>query len=326
MKVKFTQFFDISSSSEKFTKFTVTAGGEYVKARCTPQFMCYKYYKLGPVKVKLVPASTLPVDPTGLSYATGETTVDPRDMFNPGLVRITNGENVGDIGDMNSYYATLLDPRWYKFQLQQGFSRYAKPLVYNIGEISQDGNPFNGFISDVANNDPQEAVTMYARVGNTWPTKVTAEAQRDFVSKHAPIQTGRIKLGWLPTTTVLFNNPVNNEFRDKAFSIVPEIDLLTFILPKAFKTKFYYRVFIESTVYFKEPVAVNPVYSMENLMMPGDSSATKQPVVIQPLDMPRWSVGPTYDPGISTYVHAPALGYDINKGRTDLGGADDDVS
>lgn len=326
MKVKFTQFFDISSSSEKFTKFTVTAGGEYVKARCVPQFMCYKYYKLGPVSVKLVPASTLPVDPTGLSYEAGETTVDPRDMFNPGLVRITNGENVGQIGDMNSYYATLLDPRWFKFQLQQGFSRYAKPLVYNIGEISQDGNPFNGFIASVANNDPQEAVTMYARVGNSWPTSVTTEAQRDFVSKHAPIQTGRIKLGWLPTTTVLFNNPVNNEFRDKAFSIVPEIDLLTFILPKAFKTKFYYRVFIESTVYFKEPVAVNPVYSTEYLMMPGASSATKQPVVIQPLDMPSWSVGPTYDPGIGTYVLAPALGYDINKGRTDLGGADDDVS
>lgn len=325
MKVKFTQFFDISSSSEKFTKFTVTAGGEYVKARCTPQFMCYKYYKLGPVSVKLVPASTLPVDPTGLSYATGENTVDPRDMFNPGLVRITNGENVGQIGDMNSYYATLLDPRWFKFQLQQGFSRYARPLVYNIGEISQDNNPFNGFIA-ASTTDPQDAVTMYARVGNSWPTSVTSEAQRDFVSKHAPIQTGRIKLGWMPTTTVLFNNPTNNEFRDKAFTIVPEIDLLTFILPKAFKTKFYYRVFIESTVYFKEPVAVNPVYSTTSLTMPGASSASNQPVVYQPLDMPRWSVGPIYSPSSGNSVIAPELGYDINKGRTDLGGADDDVS
>lgn len=327
MKVKFTQFFDVSSSSENFTKFTVTAGGEYVKARCTPQFMCYKYYKLGPVSVKLVPASTLPVDPTGLSYATGETTVDPRDMFNPGLVRITNGENVGQIGDMNSYYATLLDPRWYKFQLQQGFSRYAKPLVYNIGEISQDSNPFNGLVGAVPNNDPQEAVNLHGRVGHSYSSSsATAEAQRDFISKHAPIQTGRIKLGWMPTTTVLFNNPNNNEQRDRAFTIVPEIDLLTFILPKAFKTKFYYRVFIESTVYFKEPVAVNPVYALNKITMPGASSATDQPVVYQPLDMPMWSVGPTYEPASAHAVLAPELGYDIDKGRTDLGGSDDDVS
>lgn len=325
MKVKFTQFFDISSNSTKFTKFTVTAGGEYVKARCVPQFMCYKYYKLGPVKVKLVPASTLPVDPTGLSYEAGETTVDPRDMFNPGLVRITNGENVGEIGDMDSYYATLLDTRWFKFQLQQGFSRTAKPLVYNIGEISQDGNPFQGFITG-SNSDPQVAVPIAGRVGKSWPNDITNAEQRDFVSQHMPIQTGRIRLGWMPTTTVLFNNPVQNELRDKAFSIVPEIDLITFILPQAYKTKFYYRVFIESTVYFKEPVAVNPVYATKSLTMPGASSASDKPVVYQPIDMPRWSVGPTYTPGSGNYVIAPQLGYDVLPGQSDLGGADDDLS
>ena len=32
---------------------------------------------------------------------------------------------------------------------------------------------------------------------------------------------------------------------------------MTFVLPQAYKTKFYYRVYITETVYFKEPVALN---------------------------------------------------------------------
>ena len=263
MKVKFTQFFDISSDSTKFTKFTVTAGGDYVKMRCAPQFVCYKYFKLGPVSIKLVPASTLPVDPTGLSYETGETTVDPRDMFNPGLVRITNGEPVGDFNasDMNQYYATLLDPRWYKFQLQQGFSRYAKPLVYNIGEIAQEPFPFAGVhVNNSSGTVPdyyyQQGDASFASGGGSVDTA-------RYIDTHSPLQTGRVKLGWMPTDAVMkmANASVNgvNTFSPNACAYVPEIDLITFILPKAFKTKFFYRVFIESTVYFKEPVAVNPI-------------------------------------------------------------------
>ncbi len=262
MKVKFTQFFDVASSADNFQVFTIKAGGEIVKQRCLPQFVAFNKYKLGSVSVKMVPASTLPVDPTGLSYETGETTVDPRDMFNPGLVRITNGEPVATIGDMNNYYSTLLDPRWFKFQLQQGFSRYAKPLVYNIGEIAQDSSPFFGDVNDTVNKNTYLGhVNGSVSNGNAvhvYDDSTTIDI--DNIFSHAPIQTGKIKLGWLPT-----NSRGNaSEFTQSSsfygtLSRVPEVDVLTFILPKAFKTKFYYRVFVEETVYFKDPVAINPV-------------------------------------------------------------------
>ena len=259
MKVKFTQFFDICSDSTKFTKYTVTAGGDYIKARCLPQFICYQYYKLGPVTVKCVPASTLPVDPTGLSYEAGETTVDPRDMFNPGLVRITNGEPVADLEKMETYYATMLDPRWFKFQLQQGFTRTAKPLVYNIGEIGNDVAPFNG-MRDV--NVSGIVKDFYREGEKTTYTASTTPASVNFSEKFSPIQTGRVKLGWMPTNVYApsgANAGGVYAVQPKFMPPVPEIDLITFVLPKAFKTKFYYRVFVESTVYFKGPVAVNPV-------------------------------------------------------------------
>lgn len=262
MKVKFTQFFDVSSSADNFQVFTIKAGGEIVKKRCLPQFVAFHKYKLGSVSVKMVPASTLPVDPTGLSYETGETTVDPRDMFNPGLVRITNGEPVAVMGDMNNYYATLLDPRWYKFQLQQGFSRYAKPLVFNIGEIAQDSSPFFGDVNDTVNKNTYTG-HMNGMVSNGNAVHVyddSASIDVDNIFSHAPIQTGKIKLGWLPTNTR--GNTALSTTESSFYgtlSRVPEVDVLTFILPKAFKTKFYYRVFVEETVYFKDPVAINPV-------------------------------------------------------------------
>ena len=251
MKVKFTQFFDVSSSSTEFTTFKIVAGGNYVKQRCAPQFACYKYYKLGPVSVKLVPASTLPVDPTGLSYETGSTTVDPRDMFNPGLVRITNGEYIKDFDTMDGYYATLLDPRWYKFQLQQGFSRYAKPLVYNIGEIHQDIVGLRGWTL------PQDNGTINSGIIADGSSPTLSGGYEDNAIPFSPIQTGRVRLGWMPTDAN--GNTFPSWSVDGKTSFVPEVEVLTFVLPKAFKTKFFYRVFVESTVYFKEPVAVNPI-------------------------------------------------------------------
>ena len=262
MKVKFTQFFDVASSADNFQVFKIKAGGEIVKQRCLPQFVAFHKYKLGSISVKMVPASTLPVDPTGLSYEAGETTVDPRDMFNPGLVRITNGEPVADIGDMNNYYASLLDPRWYKFQLQQGFSRFAKPLVFNIGEIAQDSSPFFGDVNDTVNKNTYLG-HVNGSVSNGNATHVYDDSTTidiDNIFSHSPIQTGKIKLGWLPTNT---RGNSASFTKESSFygtlSRVPEVDVLTFILPKAFKTKFYYRVFVEETVYFKDPVAINPV-------------------------------------------------------------------
>nr|QBP37096.1 capsid protein [Porcine associated porprismacovirus]QBP37134.1 capsid protein [Porcine associated porprismacovirus] len=315
MKVKFTQFFDISSSSTGFTKFTVTAGGDYVKARCLPQFACYKYYKLGPVSVKLVPASTLPVDPTGLSYEAGESTVDPRDMFNPGLVRITNGEQIGELGDMNNYYATLLDPRWFKFQLQQGFSRYAKPLVYNIGEIGNEVAPFIG-----AHNYTSSGLNRLVRQTNGTFSAVTDVEKQILADKFSPIQTGRVRLGWLPTDCNIrdgTSSGTNIDWPDR-LTYVPEIDVITFILPKAFKTKFYYRVFIESTVYFKEPVAVNPVIEYKKV----DQQITQ--AVYVPIDR-------GVSPGLSSHISGASGKFAVpNVGVSGpeplQGGADDDLS
>ena len=144
----FTWFVDLSTSADTVQVISITAGGNPVKNRLMPFFTAYKYFKLGGVSVKFCPASTLPVDPTGLSYEVGENTVDPRDQFNPGLIRITNGEDfyldATALSSANAdavYYNMMLDKRWFKFQLQAGTKRYAKPLFWSIAQAHQDNYP-----------------------------------------------------------------------------------------------------------------------------------------------------------------------------------------
>lgn len=278
-KFTYSEFFDINSSSDGTKRFTIVAGGEIVKRRLAPFFGAYKYYKLGAVRVKCVPASTLPVDPTGLSLEAGETTVDPRDLFNPGLCRITNGETIdaptsGVVMTDEEYIATMLDPRWFKFRLQSGFQRSATPLVWNIAQAHQDAMPGQTYYFDFPSGG--------AMLHNSYPTADTGllsvdykdgtgtsqqKAIYEYYSKLSLLQNSRVKLGWMPTDDAYYS-PTKGIVRGSA--TVPEIDLISFILPKAHKTKFYYRLFVSTTVYFKDPVVIDPVYDTVNGVLPPD--------------------------------------------------------
>ena len=49
----------MNTSATALQVVKITAGGNPVKNRLAPFFGAYKYYKLGPVSVRFVPASTL---------------------------------------------------------------------------------------------------------------------------------------------------------------------------------------------------------------------------------------------------------------------------
>ena len=257
-KQSYTYFLDLATSPDKIQVVGVSAGGMECMRRLLPFFAAYKYYKLGHVKLKVVPASTLPVDPTGLSFEAGENTVDPRDQFNPGLVRITNGEDILVPDNMDQYYTLMLDRRWYKFQLQSGFSRFAVPRVWRVAQLHQDRFPGNTQnlpslrdpLRDVYNR--QGVVTAGGDPNVNYTVLDEGSDPRGF------FQVGNnLRLDWLPTDS---NNawditPTVPKFGRPA--AVPEVPLITFVLPQAYKTKFFYRVYVTETVYFKEPVALN---------------------------------------------------------------------
>lgn len=259
MRFKFQTFFDIQTSASSMQIIQWAVGGKDVLDRCRHLFGAYKYFKLGKIDVKMVPASTLPVDPLGLSYGdTDPQTVDPRDQMNPGLVRITNGEDiptsVSEIDpnyEMDVYNAMMLDPRWSKFMLQSGFRRSAYPLYWQVGQLSQDKYP--GSII----NQPSDAASpnMFSRQAlyTKNDASVGAHIDQGVSSARGLFQVGhRGRLGYLPTDYYQYvQNGGSDRFAPEyGANNIPEVKVITCILPKAYKTIYYYRVFVTEEVYF----------------------------------------------------------------------------
>lgn len=258
IRMKFQSFMDISTSDESMQIITISAGGKEILRRLAPQFGAYKYYKIGAISAKLVPASTLPVDPTGLSYESGENTVDPRDQLTPGMMRITNGEDVfenisGLSDDVQHaiYNNMLLDPRWFKWMLQSGTSRRAYPRYWQIGQLHQDKWP--GMVQNLPSLDSDGNVVgtdalihHTVRGGDDVYQGVAGSLARGI------FQTGhKGVLGWLPTDGLEL---VARGSEIPLIASPPEVEVMKIILPKAYKTKYFYRLFITEEVLFREPI------------------------------------------------------------------------
>lgn len=266
IKMKFQSFMDINTSANSMQIITISAGGPEVLKRLAPQFAAYKYYRLGSISAKLVPASTLPVDPTGLSYEAGEPGVDPRDQLTPGLMRITNGEDIfEDISGLSDdqqhaiYNNMLLDPRWFKWMLQSGVKRYATPRYWQIGQLHQDKWP--GAILNMPNITVTESGTTVNGTAIDASKHVYGSGVQHSVgpgsSPYGFFQTGHSgKLGWLPTDSLepIISPGQSVPAQYPLLASPPEVEVMKIILPKAYKTEYYYRLFITETVYFREPI------------------------------------------------------------------------
>lgn len=268
VKMRFQSFVDIGTQADNLQIISVNAGGNDVLRRLAPFFAAYKYYKLGSVSIKLIPASTLPVDPTGLSYAEDDfQTVDPRDQLTPGMCRITNGEDIlenitGLTGDQQRdlYNNMLLDSRWFKWMLQSGVKRSASPRYWQIGQLHQDVWPGSITNMPMASTEPGRTIenTCFEQRQRT-----EAGLQQTYAavgsSPYGIFQTGhRGKLGWMPTDALQTILKANGDPIQQSFvASVPTIELFKILTPPMHKTNYYYRMFITETVYFRDPVVLN---------------------------------------------------------------------
>lgn len=176
-------------------------------------FKQYRRFKYRGAKVTLRPASTLPADPEQISYAPGDTGIDPRDMLNPILTRGYCGDSLGtflnafmtpgrqriarspgvgdpvetydsdgftgssvdrtsfidrlDSGDFRSYYLeklyyqSLSDPGFRKIRMQRSYSRFFRPLTYELATTVQYlAKPqAQGIVTQVQDNQPVTSIT-----------------------------------------------------------------------------------------------------------------------------------------------------------------------
>ena len=295
MKFKFQSFVDLATSASSMQVIQWSVGGKNVIDRCKHLFGAYKYFKLGKISVKLVPASSLPVDPLGLSYDEDDPqTVDPRDQMNPGLVRITNGEDIfTNISALTAdeqeavYNAMMLDPRWSKFMLQSGFRRTAYPLYWQVGQLSQDKYPgatWNVPYEDYASATPN-VVSQHVYSTSGSDGGVGQRSEKNMSSARGLFQVGhKGRLGFLPTDYFqeVANSGDSARYHEEyGINNVPEVSVITCVLPKAYKTVYYYRCYITEEVIFSgirsAPVYGSAVGNINNMYAGLDQFLVGQP-------------------------------------------------
>lgn len=187
-------------------------------------------------------------------------TVDPRDQLTPGMMRITNGEDIfEDISSLSDaeqhaiYNNMLLDPRWFKWMLQSGVKRHATPRYWQIGQLHQDKWPgavvnVPHFVTAGAGHSLSGTSMEFSR---TLDTADNGGVQIGVSDSRGLFQVGHTgRLGWMPTDGFTIGYGQNIPL----LASPPEVEVMKIILPKAYKTRYYYRMFITETVYFKEPI------------------------------------------------------------------------
>lgn len=269
MKFKVQHFIDFATRGDTMQVVNFSVGGMDLMRRCAHLINAYRYFKLGRISIKLVPASTLPVDPTGLSYDDSDLqAVDPRDQLTPGLIRITNGEDIADQGWVSGqedqiFNSMMLDPRWYKFSLQSGFRRSAKPLFWYVGQLHQDVYP--GAIQNVpyvtsgtggVDNAGSSTIYFDTLTGADGIQSAGVYRRANFSDPHGFFQTGKKgRMGWMRTDALVeygstHVDPNNGVFEKAEVTPFPTCRVITMVLPKMHKTNYYYRCYVTEEVYF----------------------------------------------------------------------------
>lgn len=320
VKASVMEIYDLQTSVGKGTVLKVhTPTGNNVKRHLFGHFLQYKRYKYVGAKVTVIPASTLPADPLQLSYKAGDANIDPRDMVNPILWKHYHGEtmttdvlprteldnySVDDMADPyvggsalseyqygqfgasgvpidKVYPRALMDNSFRKAGIQQGFSTFVKPFVYNVTSPIQlapgltaspvaKPSAFMGIDPPAATNiqtvyPVRETSTgaLYGSGQSVYNEGSTVTSTSTKIDENLTLTTNRlVPYGWQDTLSRSFlsstetgTNAIGSSINNGGdFAIgphLPNIPMLYILMPPAYKTEFYFRMIIKHYFVFK---------------------------------------------------------------------------
>lgn len=287
VRASYTYFFDMQTSKDVITKVDIKYGGKYAQSAFIDYFTRFKYFKPKSIRINVKPCATLPVDPAGLSFQAGEQTVDPRDIFSLGMIRITNGENIPSPPSGMSadevhkfYYTMMLDRRWYKFSPHKGIVKSAVPKMWAISETNQDKFPGNYIGVPLISYDSASGAGIptgvaaesgvrlhYTKAGsqgqwdlNNVNAKIVATRYGSYFNTNRLRQNGLEPVRWMPTDEYVRveNVPSDNggvqslvNYKIYTLATVPEATIITMLFPPQYKTFSFFRIWVTEVFEFK---------------------------------------------------------------------------
>ena len=256
VKAKYQEIYDINTVSDKVSIIGIhTPTGAKPRALLAGHFLQYRKFKYSGCSVVATPAQRLGLNLAQLSTEAGASTVNPKDVFNPMLVRGCHGDNLNaalntiykgsfthegsSLGmDQESdsgvtpigitweqmYYRMLQDPSFKKFSMNSGLKLSGlHPMVYNVATDHQ----LTDVLSD-SNNQPLQVGQTIAGTGIVGFNGNTAGAIGTTRGTIYPrFMTNRLQsLGWLDTRQVMNSGQAG-------YTALPKIFMACIILPMA---------------------------------------------------------------------------------------------
>lgn len=322
VKASVMEIYDLQTTVGKGTVLKVhTPTGNNVKRHLFGHFLQYKRYKYVGAKVTVIPASTLPADPLQLSYEAGDTNIDPRDMVNPILWKHYHGETMTtdvlqkndlenySVADMAEPYVggssiseyeygqfgtsgvpidkvyprALMDNSFRKAGIQQGFSTFVRPFVYNVTSpiqlasfsSSAPATASPNFFMGVTGPSETTYGTGYSVQQNAdgllvgpgqsvYDAGATLTKNNAHADENLTLTTNRlVPFGWQDTLSRSFRGGPQTSSggissleyaKGGDFAVgpnLPNIPMLYILMPPAYKTEFYFRMIIKHYFAFK---------------------------------------------------------------------------
>lgn len=279
VKAKYQEIYDVNTVSSSVSVIGIhTPVGNKPRQMLAGHFLQYRKYKYEGCSVVATPAARLPLDVMNIAIEAGQNGANPKDVFNPILVRGCHGDNLGTAlnsiykgtfdmegssmgkdDDGNSvvitngltweqmYYRMLQDPSFKKFSMSSGIKLSGlHPLVYNVSSNHQIvPNDNAGAVGSLV----LDSETYNFEIGNSLGGNV-ADGKGGIKAITPQFMTNRLQsLGWLDTQQVLNSSPNDGE---PVYAQLPKIFMACIVLPPAYRVSTAMRFVITHYFSFKE--------------------------------------------------------------------------
>lgn len=260
-KASYQEIYDVNTVSNKVSIIGIhTPVGSKPRAMLSGLFTQFRKYKYLGCSVVGTPAQRLGLNLAQLSTEAGASAVNPKDVFNPALVRGCHGDNLnsalnsiykgsfqnegssmgkddqtdsvvpaGSLTWEQMYYRMLQDPSFKKFSLSSGIKLTGlHPMVYNVASqhqiIPNENSNAVGRVVNGTGNDSEFGfdINTYGRVAN-------GDGEGNTVIRPQFITNRLQSLGWLDTKQLLNSGSDTTP----AYSVLPKIFMACIVLPMA---------------------------------------------------------------------------------------------
>lgn len=267
-RAKYQEIYDVNTRSNEVSIIGIhTPTGAKPRQMLAGFFTQFRKFKYSGCSVVATPAQRLGLNLAQLSVEAGTSGVNPKDVFNPILVRGCHGdnlnsalnsiykgsfENAGSSIDMDQhsdsvvpagnltweqmYYRMLQDPSFKKFSINSGIKLSGlRPMVYNVASNHQImPNTYRDGVGRLgpATVSEGKAVAWYPETGG-----IISDGVGGDVAIYPQLMTNRLqKLGWMDTRQVINAHTVpegKSSANEPAFTTLPKIFMSVICLPPA---------------------------------------------------------------------------------------------